>query len=440
MRKNTLLALGLVCAGLSTWGRPSVAQSAADKATARNLATEGIELFREGRYSDALDRLQRAEALFSAPVHLLYIARAQAELGLLVEASETYKWLLRADIGPDAPDAFREAVRAAEAEAPALETRIPALRILVKPSDAAGLKLTIDGNEVSTAIIGVERPANPGRRVVVATAPGFSPARQVVELAEGEQGVVELQLTPLESEQPGATLPPPSDERATAVPPNIGLFAGLRLGAAFPTGKIVAGEDTAMSDYVGPGGMLELSVGATFARYFGAKLFLQGLLLSPAKSPRLAFERVYDETGSVAVESNTSGRAIGLAAIAGTPPGRIGGYGELGLLYEWVAVDRELRFTPAQPCGERARQTLRFSGPSLRVGGGARLPVHRLVQLSVFANAAFGVFRNAEVDSGCDFLPAPPGLTQLEFPEGDRRAGHQMILVGVEGELIYGLR
>ena len=31
----------------------------------------------EGKYADALDRLRRAQALYDAPVHLLYIARAQ---------------------------------------------------------------------------------------------------------------------------------------------------------------------------------------------------------------------------------------------------------------------------------------------------------------------------------------------------------------------------
>ena len=56
------------------------AQSAADKATARQLASEGIELYQKGSYAEALDKLERAEALFDAPVHLLYIARTQAKL------------------------------------------------------------------------------------------------------------------------------------------------------------------------------------------------------------------------------------------------------------------------------------------------------------------------------------------------------------------------
>jgi len=444
LRKNTLLGLWLVCAGLSTWGRPSLAQSAADKATARNLATEGIELFREGRYSDALDRLQRAEALFHAPVHLLYIARSQAELGLLVEASETYKRLLRADIGPDAPGAFLDAVRAAEVEAPELEARIPALRIQITPSGVDGLTLTIDGNEVSSAVVGIDRPANPGRRVVIASAPGFAPARKVVELGEGEQGVVDLQLIPLEREPaaPEPLSPPPDDPDAAREPPKLGFIAGVRLGAAIPTGRLLKGEATAMSDYAGPGGALELSVGATFARYFGAKLYLQGVTLTSPRAPALTFAQPF-EPGSVAVESRVRGRAIGFAVIAGTPPGRLGGFGELGItVYEELEIERELRFTPSQQCGESARQTLRYWGPALRVGGGARLPVHRLVHVSLFANISLGGFRRGEVETSCAALPNPPGMSDADLSSlgDDRRAGHQMILWGLEGELLIGLR
>jgi len=49
--------------------------AAADKATARLSAKQGIEMYRAQRYAEALERLQRAQQLFDAPVHLLYIAR-----------------------------------------------------------------------------------------------------------------------------------------------------------------------------------------------------------------------------------------------------------------------------------------------------------------------------------------------------------------------------
>src|ERR1700743_1878747 len=86
------------------------AQSAADKATAREAATEGIGLYRAGKYAQALDRLKRAQALYDAPVHLLYIARAEEKLGQLVEAPETYRSLDRYTLPAGAPAAWTAAV------------------------------------------------------------------------------------------------------------------------------------------------------------------------------------------------------------------------------------------------------------------------------------------------------------------------------------------
>src|SRR5579883_2443273 len=48
----------------------------------------------------------RAEALVHAPTHLLYIARTEAKLGQLVEASETYARIQHEALAPDAPKAF----------------------------------------------------------------------------------------------------------------------------------------------------------------------------------------------------------------------------------------------------------------------------------------------------------------------------------------------
>src|SRR5664280_675076 len=70
-----------------TWGAVTSAQTASDKATARQMATEGIQSYKQGKYAEALDLLQRAEQLYDAPVHLIYIARVQAALGKLVELS-----------------------------------------------------------------------------------------------------------------------------------------------------------------------------------------------------------------------------------------------------------------------------------------------------------------------------------------------------------------
>jgi tetratricopeptide (TPR) repeat protein len=128
---------------------PVLAQTAADKATARQLATQGIQSYQQGKNAEALELLQKAEQLYDAPIHLVYIARAQAALGKLVEASETYRRLVRIDLPAGAPQAFKDAISDAHKELPQLEPRIPSLRIDVNPSEAEGLKLKIDGEQLS---------------------------------------------------------------------------------------------------------------------------------------------------------------------------------------------------------------------------------------------------------------------------------------------------
>ena len=84
-----LVPAAAVGAAVVFTGVPASAQSAADKATARQLAVHGIKLYGDGKYSEALDKLQRAQTLYDAPVHLLYIARCQHKLGMLVESAES---------------------------------------------------------------------------------------------------------------------------------------------------------------------------------------------------------------------------------------------------------------------------------------------------------------------------------------------------------------
>src|SRR5689334_15456733 len=175
---------------------PSRAQSAADKATAREAATEGINLYRAGKYTDALDRLRRAQSLYDAPVHLLYIARSQEKLGQLVEAAENYRLLDHYTLPSGAPEAWTAAVDDARKELAELEPRIPKLKIVTVPATVSNATLTIDGNAVSAAVVGIERPANPGKHHIAISAPSYTSAEADVELAERESKDVSLRLAP----------------------------------------------------------------------------------------------------------------------------------------------------------------------------------------------------------------------------------------------------
>ena len=218
---------------------PAFAQSAADKATARQLATQGIQYYQQGKNSDALELLQKAQQLYDAPVHLIYIGRAQAALGKLVEAAETFRRLIRTDLPAGAPQAFKDAVSDAHKELQTLEPKIPSLRIDVAPANAAGIQLKLDGEPLSAVVVGINRPTNPGKHTVEVTATGFETASGSVELAHGVKQAISLQLKP----KPGMTAAANAAAASPTAPEQGGaVTAGgaASTGATGPTNANVA--------------------------------------------------------------------------------------------------------------------------------------------------------------------------------------------------------
>src|SRR5579859_3817898 len=100
------------------------AQSAADRATARELGLDGQAALDRKDYATAEDRFRRADALFHAPTLLLGFARAEAGLGKVVNASEAYNRIIREGVAPGASEAFTHALESAKAEAGAVQARI----------------------------------------------------------------------------------------------------------------------------------------------------------------------------------------------------------------------------------------------------------------------------------------------------------------------------
>ena len=189
------------------------AQSAADKATARTLATEGIKLFRDGKFAESLDKMQRAQAMYDAPVHVLYIARCQVKLDKLVEGAESYRRLVRMPLDANAPPAFKEAIESGNKELEEVEPKVPALRVEVEPANADKLEIRIDGEAMPVAALGIDRPANPGWHTVQAWAPGYAASENKIELKAGEKKPLKIVLVP------GGGPPPPGFAVPPAGPP-----------------------------------------------------------------------------------------------------------------------------------------------------------------------------------------------------------------------------
>jgi hypothetical protein len=196
---SAFLALSLVLANVASSKR-AAAQTDDERAAARAAATEGIRAFQEGRYKDAVDLCTRAETLMHAPTHLLLIARSQAKLGHLVEAQEAYFRIKRDALPPDAPRAFVDAQQAAGEEQAALAPRVPTLKVDVEGANPKDVALTVDGQSVPAALIGLARPINPGRHTVLAKATAAESEPLSILVAEGSAQSLKLTLHPI----PGA--------------------------------------------------------------------------------------------------------------------------------------------------------------------------------------------------------------------------------------------
>lgn len=219
-----------LCVMVSIAGEAS-AQTDQARATARSTATEGLRAMEEGRYADAASLFQRAEELVHAPPHLLYFARASVKLGKLVQANEAYVKILRETLPPNAPKAFVEAQQAAATEQPKVEASLPHLSIQVEGEKASEAHVTINGNEIPQAAIGISAPRDPGELEIQATAPGVRSEKAKLSLKEGAHETVKLVLN-IKDETAVATAP---EHVETVAGPKTGLrIAGwvtLILGA-----------------------------------------------------------------------------------------------------------------------------------------------------------------------------------------------------------------
>jgi hypothetical protein len=199
LRRSAVLPL-LLAASLLVPSVAFCAISDADKATARELTVQGYDALKAKDYVTAADRYTRAEKLFVAagesvpPTISLGVARAHAALGKLVSAQEHYSKITHEVVPPNASPQFLEAVQDAQRELPTVAPRVPGVIINVTGTDTA--KVTIDDVEVSSAALGVRRPADPGKHVVKALAVGFSPGEATVTLTEGKTETVTIELKP----------------------------------------------------------------------------------------------------------------------------------------------------------------------------------------------------------------------------------------------------
>lgn len=215
VRGLEILFASVVCA-VATVAAPARAQDqqAENVAAARSLGIQGVQLADAGKCPEAIEKLSRAESLYHAPTILGRLGECQVTVGQIVLGTENLNRVVREQLPANAPQAFKTAqTRAAKVLETALP-RIAHLTVVVEPAEAKPT-VTVGGSPVPAALIGVERPTDPGKREVVATAPGYLQAKTEVELAEGGRQTVTLKLMP-DPNAPVANAPSPATTAAPA--------------------------------------------------------------------------------------------------------------------------------------------------------------------------------------------------------------------------------
>jgi hypothetical protein len=222
------------------WAQGAPAPTAEDIAAARQLGAAGVTLAHEGRCAEAIDPLSRAAQLFYAPTILVELGYCRCEQGQLVEGTEALNRVARENLGANPPPAFVEAQTRARALLEKYSPKLAKLVITVQAPPGSQFQVAVDGKAVSSALLGVPRPSDPGERTVTVSGSGFKPAEAKVVLTEGGQGEVALVLEaaeatvvvpPQEQEVPVQAAPvkdtpPPTERQPNRVPVYVSYGVG----------------------------------------------------------------------------------------------------------------------------------------------------------------------------------------------------------------------
>jgi hypothetical protein len=175
---------------------PAAAQPL-DPAGSQWLFREGRNLMKQGDLTAACPKLAESLRLDPAVGTLMNLAECEERQGRT--ASAWQRWAAAADQLP-----LNDRRRAtAMARASALEAVLP--RLVVTRADAApaGLVVERDGLVLGPASLGTPMPVDPGRHLIVASAPGRSPRRYEIAVDSGQVRTIAVEPGP-----PPVTAPP----------------------------------------------------------------------------------------------------------------------------------------------------------------------------------------------------------------------------------------
>jgi len=207
------------------------AEDAETRTAARDLATQGAQAFDAGHYAEASDFFRRAHDLVPAPSIALLQARSLAKLGQLLEAIDIYEQTSHFKLAQDAPEAYAQAVETAHSEVEEVRKRLPRLKLsLVGVAKSETPQVTMDDKPTPPALLGVERPVNPGLHRISVLVAGEVRATHELSLSEGQSSQLDLQLKPAAKPQDLAAPAPVIDSSPAQPSLRTWGFVGLGVG------------------------------------------------------------------------------------------------------------------------------------------------------------------------------------------------------------------
>jgi hypothetical protein len=164
----------------------------ANRMLARTRMAEGRARRKANDLQGALESFRVADSLLHFPTTGLEVARAEADLGQLLQARETLRRVLDVvEPSTDLPQ-FQKARAESAGLLAEIERRIPTIRIVVTGAPAgAPFALAVDGETIAPAATAEAQPVNPGHHVVVAIA-ATSDARAEVDVLPQESKEVRI--------------------------------------------------------------------------------------------------------------------------------------------------------------------------------------------------------------------------------------------------------
>jgi hypothetical protein len=449
--RRLLVVLGLSVSGVlsaSLFSAPLFAQvSDSERSAARQLFTEGNELQKAEKYDAALDKFERAQRVFSAPTNLLHIAQCQDKLGKIVEATETYRTVIRTPLPAGAPGAFQQAVEQAKTELAQVEPRVPRVKIDVTPANAASLEVRLNGQPINAALIGEPLPLDPGTHRIVVFAPGYASNEQSVTLKERDAKTLTFTLKATGGIAYGPGIPPPpppvsgpsgdtarpSDGTTRPPPPpdtwvappkpaERSILLGARFGVDIPSGNFTGETDDKITNAAAMGGAAGVEAGIRFA-----KNFYGGLVYEFASFGR--GDKLGGPSGA-AVTASTTSNLFGVSLAYISNPHGVGFYGEVGVGY------RILSQTTQATLGNVSLESApTYTGSELLLGAGLFIKAGTSVR--ILPKATFGLGSFSKQSGKCD--PALPiaCVSGGSNPDDSRSipnsSAHAFIFLGVGG-------